>query len=167
MGGGVTLTSAPGKGAEFQVTFLAGRAAEAKRPPAEAPKPAEDLAGRRVLVVDDVETNRMVMRLFLEPLGVVVVEAADGNAALAHLAAAGFDVAFLDLHLEGMSGLEIAERIRDGAAPQRDMPLVAVTANSTSPDVPQGCKGFFSLIHKPVDYRQLQSTLIAALRSRG
>jgi signal transduction histidine kinase len=162
MGGTVTLKSAPGEGSEFRLSFLAedGPAAPegACRTGAEG-----TLAARRVLVVDDTESNRLVMRLFLQPLGVEVIEAADGAAALVVLTSGGFDAALLDLNLPGIGGAEIAARIRRGEGGRRDLPLLAVTADSADSATDLGAAGFDGVVSKPVDPRLLQSKLIAAV----
>ncbi|HSF96097.1 MAG TPA: ATP-binding protein, partial [Thermohalobaculum sp.] len=166
MGGTVSLHSIPGEGTEFQLSFLATMA----QIPASGAKgriAANDMSGHRVLVVDDVESNRMVMRLFLQPLGIEVIEAANAEAAFEALEHDNFDAVFLDLHLPGISGTEIARQLRREDSPHRDLPLIAVTADSSAPIDFMGPGGFDALIRKPVDHRDLQSTLFAATRGRG
>lgn len=164
MGGTVTVNSAVGRGSEFRMSFLADEPPKNSGLNAAPPtRPIQE--GRRVLVVDDTESNRMVMRLFLAPLGVEVVEAADGKAALAALEAGGLDAVLLDLNLPDIGGAEIAARIRraeaEGAA--RAMPLVAVTADSADAGLDLAAIGFDGMVGKPIDPRQLQSTLTAIL----
>jgi len=165
MGGSVTLESSPGTGSVFRLTFTAGAGTVAggDRPDADAPS---DLAGQRVLIADDIETNRAVMRLFLQPLGVQVTEAADGAAALGALARGEFDAALLDINMPGMGGAEIAARIRRGEGGRAEIALLAVTADSAASGVVTGPGGFDGIISKPIDPRQLQNTLIGAIRRR-
>ena len=141
MGGSVTLESTPGEGSVFRLTFTAGGAgvASGARPDADAPS---GLAEQRVLVADDIETNRVVMRLFLQPLGVRVIEVADGTAALGALAGGEFDAALLDMNMPGMGGAEIAARIRRGEGGRADIPLLAITADSAVSGIDTSLDGF-------------------------
>jgi CheY-like chemotaxis protein len=138
--------------------------ADGGQPDADAPS---SLAEQRILVADDIETNRAVVRLFLQPLGVEVVEVADGTAALGALAGGAFDAALLDIHMPGMGGAEIADRIRRGEGGRADIPLLAVTADSAASGIDTSPGGFDGIITKPIDPRQLQSTLIGAILRRA
>lgn len=65
------------------------------------------------LVVDDQQTMRAMARLVLKQIGVVdVAVAASGEAALEQLAARKFDVVISDLNMPGMSGTDLAEKIK-------------------------------------------------------
>ena len=66
----------------------------------------------RVLIVDDQEINRILPRTHLERIGVLAVEADDGHAALARLAAEPFDVVLLDISMPGLSGIDVCLRVR-------------------------------------------------------
>ncbi len=162
MGGTVEVESTPGKGSTFCFSFVAPAVGTAEEPRGEAVR----LAGRRVLVADDVETNRMVMRLFLQAQGMETVEATDGEEALQKLAGACFDAALIDLNMPGVSGADIARRIRCSEVGQPDLPLVAVTADSATGEVDLGPEGFDSVVQKPIDPRELQAALRRALRCR-
>jgi signal transduction histidine kinase/CheY-like chemotaxis protein len=166
MGGSVTLESTPGEGSVFRLTFDAGGvgAPRGDQPDADAPS---NLAEQRVLIADDIETNRVVMRLFLQPLGVRVVEVADGTAALGALAGGEFDAALLDINMPGMGGAEIAARIRRGEGGRADIPLLAVTADSAASGIVTSRDGFDGIVTKPIDPRQLQSTLMGAILRRA
>ncbi|MHA1527715.1 MAG: ATP-binding protein [Alphaproteobacteria bacterium] len=165
MGGSVTLESTPGAGSVFRLTFSAGGvvATDDNQPDADAPS---DLAGQRVLIADDIETNRAVMRLFLQPLGVQVTEVADGAAALDALAGGEFDAALLDINMPDMGGDEIAARIRRGESGRADIALLAVTADSAASSIDTSPGGFDGIVTKPIDPRQFQNTLSSAIRRR-
>jgi len=81
-----------------------------------------------ILLVDDSRASRMLCSSVIKSLhpGLVILEAGDGDAALAVLDAHTPDLAVLDMNMPGMSGLELAERIR---ATQPDMKLALLTAN--------------------------------------
>ena len=65
-----------------------------------------------VLVVDDSAAIRMTLRKILAPVGLDVLDAADGKKAVEILQAEKVDVALLDLNMPGMSGIELAREIR-------------------------------------------------------
>ncbi|MBP2228444.1 signal transduction histidine kinase/CheY-like chemotaxis protein/HPt (histidine-containing phosphotransfer) domain-containing protein [Azospirillum agricola] len=116
MGGGITVESTPGVGSRFQVDLPLGVGAE------EGPA-AQSLAGRRVLVVDDLAINRRVLSSMLEGQGaetVAVDSALEALDALERAAAAGrpFDIALIDQTMPVMGGdallAAMAERPRLG-----------------------------------------------------
>src|SRR5213595_1438813 len=114
MGGDLTVTSEIGRGSEFSFTLPFPVEATAA---AQAPGRRASLGGRRVLVVDDNETNRRILRDMLGAEGVAIHEAARADAGLAALrraAAAGspFDLAILDAQMPDQDGFELAAAVR-------------------------------------------------------
>jgi CheY-like chemotaxis protein len=91
-----------------------------------APAPGQPL---RVLVVDDIPVNRMVVQRMLQAKGLTVLEAGSGAEALEVLENNEVDLVFLDLHMPGLDGIEVARRIR---ARGDRVPLVALTADSVA-----------------------------------
>ena len=130
MGGRIKVDSRPGEGSTFTVV-LALATAQAPTPEA-APTPAPDLAGTRVLVVDDNAANQAVARAVLETAGVLVVTASDGREALARLRAEDFDLVLMDVHMPVMDGIEALRRVRGGEGGRIDVPVLALTADAMS-----------------------------------
>jgi CheY-like chemotaxis protein len=81
----------------------------------------------RVLIADDERPIRLLCRVNLELDGMLVVEAADGRAAVELALAEPPDVALLDISMPGLDGWEVADRLRE-SEPTRDVALVFLTA---------------------------------------
>jgi len=101
----------------------------------------------RILVVDDDRAFRLAMATILTEGGHLVVQAADGLAALAELARTPFDVMLLDVGLPGMSGLDVLPQVANLADPPR---VVMVTADDTPETLLKAVRGQADrLITKP------------------
>ena len=112
MGGEVGVNSVPGQGSTFWFTgrFGIGKA------PALQPAPVPDLRGRRVLVVDDHEKARAILRDMLESMTFEVEEAASGQDAVRQVREAvnakrPVEVVFMDWNMPGMDGIEATKAI--------------------------------------------------------
>ncbi len=161
MGGRLEAESEAGSGARFFFTLDLPSAAGA------APEPvADDLRGfqgepRRVLVVDDVADNRSLCRGFLEPLGFLLEEAADGPAGLTLVSSWRPDLILLDLSMAGMDGLEMLERMR---AAGNAVPVLILSASAFPEDRERcrqaGCDGFLT---KPLVRAELLGELARIL----
>lgn len=118
-------------------------------------------AAQRILIVDDESTIRDVLRRYLERDGFDVIDAADGQAALAAVESGLPDLAVLDLMLPGMDGLTLAERLRDLGP----LPIVMLTAKGETSDRIQGLElGADDYIVKPFSPREVVLRVKAVLR---
>jgi CheY-like chemotaxis protein len=112
---------------------------------------SQNSAAPRLLVVDDVEDNRNLLRRRFTRLGYEVLEAEDGAKALAMCATYPFDLVLLDIMMPGIDGLEVLKRLREVHS-DTSLPIIMVTAKSASEDVVEALlMGANDYITKPVD----------------
>ena len=114
---------------------------------------------RNILVVDDDEINRMVVRVLMERRNYRVIEAASGPEALDLIKGETLDIVLMDLSMPGMDGLETTRRIRSDDAGSQ-LPVVALTAH-TSHKEQQMClaAGMNAVLRKPFDSEQVDRLL--------
>ena len=116
----------------------------------------------RVLVAEDNEINQMVIRTMLQRLGVTVVIAGDGQAALDELESAPYDVVFMDVRMPVMNGYEATERIRARDDALARIPIFAVTADASAADARASAEaGMDGHLRKPLRTPEV----VAALES--
>jgi DNA-binding response OmpR family regulator len=114
-----------------------------------------------VLVVDDDETVRDVVRRYLEVAGFHVDVAGDGAAALELFAAQPADLVVLDVMMPGMSGLEVCRRLRS----QSEVPVVMLTALGEEENRIAGLQlGADDYVTKPFSPRELALRVASVLR---
>lgn len=165
-GGTIEAASAGhGRGSEFIVRLpLADRyRPDTTLPPAfmqtdSTPEPQP----KRVLVVEDNKSQAQSLARLLQLMGHEVRVTANGASALETLADFAADVALIDIGLPGMSGYEVARRIRDRSE-FRKTKLVAQTGWGREEDVQRAREaGFDHHLVKPIDHRRLQDILRSA-----
>ncbi len=129
MGGDVTVASEPGRGSRFTVRLMLS---EVRRParPAQPPPGIHGYAGRRrlVLVADDDVLHRRLMQEVLGPIGFIVLEARDGAECLRLATDCQPDLFLIDLGMPGMSGWELARRLREGGHAHSAILIVSANA---------------------------------------
>jgi two-component system cell cycle response regulator DivK len=110
---------------------------------------------KRIMVVEDQEDNRQILRDLLGSSGYDLIEAWDGEAALTTLASQRPDLILMDIQLPGIDGYEVTRRIKADPG-LRGIPIVAVTSYALSGDDDKafeaGCDAYVS---KPYSPRQL------------
>jgi two-component system, sensor histidine kinase and response regulator len=125
-----------------------------------------ELVTGRVLIVDDQEPNRLLLKDLLEAQGHEVVEAVDGAEALQRVAEAAPDVVLLDVGMPGMDGFEVCRRIKAEPA-TATIPVLLVTAMSQRDQRLLGIgAGANDYITKPIDKSDLSLRVRNAIRMR-
>ena len=173
MGGEIGLNSQPGQGSTFW--FTARFARQLSVTPIFVPRKAE-LAGLRVLIVDDHETNRTVLNQHLQSWGMRVQAAGSGPEALTLIRAEAsrgktFDLAILDMQMPGMDGLELARKIKKD--PKIAMTRIVMLTSIDRHDDPEvlrdsGVGGYLTkpIKHAPL-FECLRTVLSADLETGG
>ncbi|WP_109109046.1 TMAO reductase system sensor histidine kinase/response regulator TorS [Azospirillum sp. TSO35-2] len=164
MNGTIGVDSAPGRGSTFHFTLPlpAGR-----EPP--APDRLDDegdpLPAMTVLLVEDTEVNRLVVRTILERMGHTVVEAVNGREALAAVERSRPDLVLMDISMPVMDGFAATRAIRAHPDPRvARLPIVALTAHVIERDVGRYAEaGMDGLVGKPVDPAHLLAAMRAVL----
>jgi len=155
MGGSVGVASAPGRGSTFHLRIaletVAGPESEPRR---------FNAGGARALVVEDIGYNARALGRMLEDFGFAAEFAAGGEEALLRLSAITFQAIFLDCDLPGLTGTEVARRIRASESGGRRALIVATTALSTVRDQ-EDCMaaGMDAFITKPITPGKLGAVL--------
>jgi CheY-like chemotaxis protein len=170
-GGEITVQSEPGKGAVFTVWLplapeaagalpTTGRSAATTATPI-GPAAPKSAPGAKILVVDDSEEVREVLRELLSRHGYTVVTCPDGESGLVELESRTFDLVMLDLGLPGISGLEVANRLKP-RWPNTQVALMTGYGDRMGPEDAQA-KGVDFVLAKPFSLDQLRSVVDHAL----
>ncbi|HET8746748.1 MAG TPA: PAS domain S-box protein, partial [Ramlibacter sp.] len=165
MGGDIKVESEEDKGSTFSFTMRAGIAQNVPTAQYRTGR-APELAGRKVLLVDDNPTNLHILKTQCTRWGMAVECATRGTHALAVLEAEGpFDVAVLDLHMPNMDGLQLARAIvaqKGDTAP----PLVLLSSSPGRSRDFSAMKLFAATLAKPVKHSRLFAVLDEVIHER-
>lgn len=114
----------------------------------------------KVLHVDDDPMNLRVVQEILGAFGHDAVMACSGQEALERLAVEAFDIMLLDIHMPGMTGVDVIERLRNSSGPERDTPVIALTADVYSRRPAEYVAlGFNDFVSKPILVSGLMATI--------
>jgi signal transduction histidine kinase/DNA-binding response OmpR family regulator len=155
MGGNISVSSEPERGSIFRFSILAGIAPTVTPEPRLAPP--IDLAGRRVLVVDDNPVSRGVLDRQLEHWHMKVEAVENGSLALTRLAGGeAFDLVLLDFNLPDMTGLQFAATLQNGSNPN---PPPVLLLSSRGEALNTTGVNLASRVNKPVKPRELHAAM--------
>ena len=171
LGGSITVESEVGRGTTFTCEFAVGslddvplveRPDRAAKPvPTTVSKAAPSLRNYRVLVVDDGDTNRKLVRLLLGRGGAHVEQAENGQQAVERALSESFDLILMDMQMPVMDGYAATRKLRSRGL---TIPIIAMTANAMKGDdakcLEAGCSGYLA---KPIDQDLLLATVARAI----
>ncbi len=117
----------------------------------------------KILVVDDIPLNVLLVKKMLQPLGFETSEAEDGVVAMEKIEADKPDLILLDLMMPRMDGFEVLRRLRANEE-TKSIPVIILSALNSNDDVAKGISmGAEDYITKPIIMDRLQSSVIKQL----
>ncbi|OYQ33752.1 hypothetical protein CHU95_15540 [Niveispirillum lacus] len=132
--GGVEGWEAAAEPVLDQLSVILARLAHRIQPPASAPEPLspskQEAAGPHLLVVDDSELNLTLVGSLLKRAGYRISTAISGQQAIDAVAATDFEAVLMDVQMPDMDGIATTRHIRALAGPQRDVRIIAMTAEN-------------------------------------
>jgi len=122
-----------------------------------------ELTNVKVLVVEDIPLNQLLMRTLLDDFGFECDIAGNGKIAIEKMQTEKYDLILMDLQMPEMNGFEATEYIRNTM--NLNIPIIALTADVTTVDLAK-CKavGMDDYIAKPVDERLLYNKMVSFLK---
>lgn len=173
MDGEIKVESTPGQGSTFSFEVWLPHADPAVVDvPLSKENYSDVLNGRHILLVDDIDINRMIISEMLNGYGVTLDEASDGSQAVARFTASApgtYDLILMDIQMPEMDGYEATRRIRASGHPEASsMPIIAMTANAFKDDMDMAIDaGMNAHIAKPVEFVVMMQTINLVFRKNG
>lgn len=165
MGGHISLTSKPGNGSTFVVSFKDIRYAEATRPKENLFEWSQQkirFFNSRVLVVDDVPVNVRLVEFFLKDYDLTIHKASNGKEAVEIAREVIPDLILMDLRMPQMKGEEALKILR-GDEKTKNIPVIAFTASLAAEDEDTVTKKFNGALRKPAQKTELLNLLVKFL----
>jgi two-component system, cell cycle response regulator len=116
----------------------------------------------RILIVDDEDDNRKILRILLESLSFIVLEATCGTDALEIIRESPIDLILLDVMMPGISGIDFCERLTE--LDKFNMPIIFLSAKAEKKDILLGLQvGAYDYLTKPFDIDLLEKKVTTAI----
>lgn len=162
-GGKLNVESEIDKGSTFSFILDFQKTIEDAVPDIEILKSDSETKNIKVLVVEDIALNQLLMKTLLDEFGFERDIAANGKIAIEKLKEKSYDIILMDLQMPEMNGFEATDHIRN--VMKSKIPIIALTADVTTVDLVK-CKavGMNDYIAKPVDEKLLFSKIISFVK---
>ena len=163
-GGSIKVTSKINEGSVFSFTLGFLKTDEKPESDTELPDLKSEMMNIKVLIVEDIALNQLLMRTVLEDFGFETDIAANGRIAIEKMKSKSYDIILMDLLMPEMNGFEATEYIRHTM--NSKIPIIALTADVTSADL-EKCTavGMNDYLPKPIDEKKLYAKLIGLVLS--
>ena len=158
----ISVDSEPGKGSEFSFSLVFRESGVITEVPKPSITAGDELKGKKILLVEDLEFNTLLARKMLESWKAVVWHAANGAIAVDMVREQNYDVVLMDVQMPVMDGITASVEIRKF---NTDVNIVALTA-STSPEMQEKFNklNIKAFVYKPIDPDSLFKTLVRVVR---
>lgn len=166
-GGTVKVMSEPEKGSSFSIQLTFEKTKSKAEPMAVAlDELTNEIKNIKVLVVEDIPLNQLLMKTLLDDFGFERDVAENGRIAIEKLKKNKYDIILMDLQMPEMNGFEATSFIRNEM--HSTVPIIALTADVTTADLAK-CKlvGMNDYIAKPVDERILFSKILSLVKAQN
>ncbi|MBI5539418.1 MAG: PAS domain S-box protein [Bacteroidia bacterium] len=162
-GGSISVKSVVGEGSTFSFILSFQKTTEEANLELDLVELDPDIKNIKVLVVEDIALNQLLMKTLLDDYGFDRDIAGNGKIAIEKLQAKSYDVILMDLQMPEMNGFEATDYIRNKM--NSKIPIIALTADVTTVDLAK-CKavGMNDYIAKPVDERLLYSKIVGLVK---
>ena len=164
MAGQITVSSAATIGSTFRIELPFVPVVAAPAGPAERGAKPASVPGLRVLVVDDNQSNRLIIGIYLRQIDAVVTTTGNGQEALDRLDEEPFDLVLMDVRMPVLDGLSATRALRRSGNPNAAIPVLALSANVMASDLKEcAAAGMTGHVAKPIEPAALFSAISAAL----
>jgi PAS domain S-box-containing protein len=162
-GGSIKVISKVDEGSTFSFTLSFLKTSEEAESEIKMVELDSELKNIKVLVVEDIALNQLLMKTLLDDFGFERDIVSNGKLAIEKLKTKTYDVILMDLQMPEMNGFEATEYIRNKL--NSKVPIIALTADVTTVDLAK-CKavGMNDYIAKPVDERLLYSKIVGLVK---
>ena len=162
-GGSISVKSKVGEGSTFSFVLNFKKTTEEAALDTEIMELDTEMNNIKVLVVEDIALNQLLMRTLLDDFGFECVIASNGKIAIEKLENNTFDLILMDLQMPEMNGFEATDYIRN--IMKSTIPIIALTADVTTVDLAK-CKavGMNDYVAKPVDEKLLYSKIVGLVK---
>jgi PAS domain S-box-containing protein len=161
-GGSINVHSILEKGSSFSFTLSFQKTTKKAESEPVFEEPDAPINDVKVLVVEDIALNQLLMRTLLDDFGFECDIAVNGKVAIEKIQSKAYDIILMDLQMPEMNGFEATEHIRKEL--KLEMPIIALTADVTTADLAR-CKsvGMDDYVSKPIDEKLLHRKMLLYL----